>query len=62
MFGEVRRGTQGAIPIVMLTSGGYQKCTADIVASSIVELNVKNLIDGPKIEAPTRKKVIQVIF
>ncbi|CAH0559963.1 unnamed protein product [Brassicogethes aeneus] len=35
------------IPIVMLTSGGYQKCTAKIIADSIINLYSKGLITGP---------------
>ncbi|GIY16752.1 hypothetical protein CDAR_558031 [Caerostris darwini] len=33
------------IPIVFVTSGGYQKCTAKIIADSIVNLKNKELLD-----------------
>ncbi|XP_018331299.1 histone deacetylase 11 [Agrilus planipennis] len=35
------------IPIVMLTSGGYQKRTAKIIANSIINLKEKGLINVP---------------
>lgn len=35
------------IPIVMLTSGGYLKKTARIIATSIMNLNDLGLISGP---------------
>ncbi|XP_034251211.1 histone deacetylase 11 [Thrips palmi] len=35
------------IPIVMLTSGGYQPCTAKVIADSILNLHTIGLIDGP---------------
>lgn len=37
------------IPIVMLTSGGYLKETAKVIANSILNLRKKNLIDGPNV-------------
>lgn len=37
------------IPIVMLTSGGYQRCTARIIAESIINLHDIGLINGPKL-------------
>ena len=33
------------VPVVMLTSGGYQRTTAAVIAESIVNLNKKGLID-----------------
>lgn len=36
------------IPIVMLTSGGYLKKTAKIIATSILNLHDKGLIQGPQ--------------
>lgn len=36
------------IPVVMLTSGGYLKQTARIIASSILNLHAKGLIEEPK--------------
>lgn len=35
------------VPIVMLTSGGYQRCTAKVIAESILNLYDAGLIDGP---------------
>lgn len=35
------------IPVVMLTSGGYLKKTARIIATSIMNLNDLGLISGP---------------
>lgn len=35
------------IPIVMLTSGGYMKKTAKIIANSIINLSEKELIKRP---------------
>ncbi|XP_042896168.1 histone deacetylase 11 isoform X2 [Parasteatoda tepidariorum] len=35
---------QRKIPIVFVTSGGYQKCTAKIIANSIINLKEKNLL------------------
>lgn len=32
------------IPIVFVTSGGYQKCTARIIADSIINLKGKGLL------------------
>ena len=40
---EAARG--GGIPIVMLTSGGYQRSTARIIADSLLSLNRRGLID-----------------
>ncbi|KAK7082291.1 Histone deacetylase 11 [Halocaridina rubra] len=37
--------TQRNIPIIMLTSGGYQRTTAAVIADSIANLNRKSLID-----------------
>ncbi|XP_042212154.1 histone deacetylase 11-like isoform X2 [Homarus americanus] len=42
VFQKVR---QRSIPIVMLTSGGYQRVTAAVIADSIANLNKKSLID-----------------
>lgn len=39
---------QNHIPIVMLTSGGYLRKTARIIADSIMNLNKKGLIEGYK--------------
>lgn len=36
--------TQRRIPIIMLTSGGYQRSTAAVIADSIDNLNRKSLI------------------
>ncbi|KAK3924757.1 Histone deacetylase 11 [Frankliniella fusca] len=36
------------VPIVMLTSGGYLRSTAQIIAESIINLYDLGLIDGPK--------------
>lgn len=38
---------QARVPIVMLTSGGYTKKTAKIIANSIINLRDKSLIKGP---------------
>lgn len=35
------------VPILMVTSGGYQKCTARIIADSILNLHSLGLI-GPE--------------
>lgn len=35
------------VPIVMLTSGGYLRCTARIIAESILNLHTLGLISGP---------------
>ncbi|KAG0697406.1 Histone deacetylase 11 [Chionoecetes opilio] len=40
-----RKVTQKGVPIVMLTSGGYQRSTAAVIADSIVNLSKKSLID-----------------
>lgn len=37
------------IPIVMVTSGGYQRNNAEVIARSILNLNEKNLIPGPNV-------------
>ncbi|XP_045582444.1 histone deacetylase 11 isoform X1 [Procambarus clarkii] len=42
VFQKVR---QRSIPIVMLTSGGYQRVTAAVIADSIANLTKKSLID-----------------
>lgn len=42
-----KKARQRGIPIVMLTSGGYQKKTARIIATSILNLKDSNLINGP---------------
>ncbi|XP_071512493.1 histone deacetylase 11-like isoform X1 [Panulirus ornatus] len=42
VFQKVR---QRNIPIVMLTSGGYQRATASVIADSIANLSKKSLID-----------------
>jgi histone deacetylase 11 len=34
------------VPIVMLTSGGYLKKTARIIANSIINLHKKGLLDS----------------
>ena len=41
------------IPVVMVTSGGYQRNNADVIARSILNLNEKNLIPGPSIVSET---------
>ncbi len=43
---DAASGTPGprAVPIVMVTSGGYLRETADIIADSILNLNKKGLI------------------
>jgi len=43
VFGIVR---DKRIPIVMLTSGGYQRRTAEIIARSILNLRDKRLIEN----------------
>ncbi|XP_017775794.1 PREDICTED: histone deacetylase 11 isoform X2 [Nicrophorus vespilloides] len=43
-----RKVTAKDIPIVMLTSGGYLKKTARIIADSIMNLNEKGLLQKPK--------------
>nr|BAW19565.1 histone deacetylase 11 [Gnatocerus cornutus] len=42
-----RKARAGNIPIVMLTSGGYLKKTARIIATSIINLHDAGLITGP---------------
>lgn len=42
VFQKVR---QRRIPIVMLTSGGYQRVTAAVIADSIANLNKKSLVN-----------------
>lgn len=42
-----KRARLNRIPIVMLTSGGYTKKTARIIANSIINLQEKELIRGP---------------
>nr|QSX72312.1 histone deacetylase 11 [Halisarca dujardinii]QSX72316.1 histone deacetylase 11 isoform 2 [Halisarca dujardinii] len=37
------------IPIVMVTSGGYQRNNAEVIARSILNLNEKKLIPGPNV-------------
>ncbi|XP_065059415.1 histone deacetylase 11-like [Rhopilema esculentum] len=39
------------IPILMVTSGGYQKCTARVIADSILNLKAKGLLDIVHCEA-----------
>ncbi|XP_045164224.2 histone deacetylase 11-like isoform X2 [Mercenaria mercenaria] len=39
-----RKAHEKLIPIVMVTSGGYQRCTAQIIANSILNLRRKGLI------------------
>lgn len=39
---------QHGIPIIMLTSGGYQRSTAQVIADSITNLHEKKLVTGPK--------------
>lgn len=41
------------IPVVMVTSGGYQRNNAEVIARSILNLNKKNLIPGPGIVSET---------
>lgn len=43
------KARQRNIPIVMLTSGGYQKCTARIIADSIINLFAKNLLSSTNV-------------
>ncbi|XP_065902670.1 histone deacetylase 11-like [Dysidea avara] len=45
VFTEVRKNR--GIPILMLTSGGYQRNNAEIIANSIINLHSKGLITGP---------------
>lgn len=42
VFSKCRRDR--TIPLVMLTSGGYQRSNARIIADSILNLQKKNLI------------------
>ena len=37
------------IPIVMVTSGGYQRNNAEVIARSILNLNEKGWIPGPNV-------------
>lgn len=39
-----KKAREKQIPIVMVTSGGYQRCTARIIADSILNLHKKSLI------------------
>ena len=48
VFSEARRR---GIPIVMVTSGGYQRNNAEVIANSILNLNKENLIPGPNVVA-----------
>lgn len=41
-----RAARRRSIPILMVTSGGYQKKTARIIADSILNLRREGLIDG----------------
>ena len=41
------------IPVVMVTSGGYQRNNAEVIARSILNLNDKKLIPGPGIVSET---------
>ena len=41
------------IPVVMVTSGGYQRNNAEVIARSILNLNEKKLIPGPGIVSET---------
>lgn len=43
-----RKAVMRKIPIVMLTSGGYLKKTAKIIANSIMNLYKEGLITGPQ--------------
>lgn len=43
------------IPVVMVTSGGYQRNNAEVIARSILNLNDKKLIPGPGIVSETDK-------
>lgn len=45
---RIVRGHQ--VPILMVTSGGYQKCTARIIADSILNLHNLGLI-GPEAQS-----------
>lgn len=42
-----KKAREKGIPIVMLTSGGYQRKTARIIATSILNLYESKLINGP---------------
>lgn len=49
VFQTLRNHKPTPIPVVMVTSGGYHKDSAGIIAASIQNLRVKGLI-GPKHE------------
>lgn len=40
-----RFARERSIPLIMLTSGGYMKSSAKVIADSIVNLSSKSLID-----------------
>lgn len=44
---EAARSREDPIPIVMVTSGGYQRNNADVIADSILNLRNCGLISGP---------------
>lgn len=54
VFDEAKRRN---IPIVMVTSGGYQKETGAIIADSILNLWTKKLIQWPAAEAYTKRQL-----
>lgn len=41
---------QNNVPLVMLTSGGYQKTTANIIAASLQNLVQKGLVKSSLVE------------
>ena len=45
-IGEHRAARARCIPIVMVTSGGYQRSTARVIADSILNLRAKHLISN----------------
>jgi len=47
MVFEIARHRPDPIPIVMVTSGGYQRNNADVIADSILNLHAQGLIFGP---------------
>lgn len=52
-----RAARKRGIPILMVTSGGYQKKTARIIADSILNLHRQHLISGEVLEEAGRSMV-----
>ena len=47
---KAARSREKPVPIVMVTSGGYQKKTARVIADSILNLWTKKLISGLELD------------